>query len=74
MEDITEHESAALEASVTTTPYVLTESKPEGFFADSEDSSCSVKVAMRIRPMVGKEIREGNRKSCITTTPELGKL
>lgn len=24
--------------------------------------------------MMGRELREGNRKSCITTTPELGKL
>lgn len=73
-EDITELDSAAPETSVTTIPYVQTESKPEGFFADTEDSGCSVKVAVRIRPMIGKEIREGNRKSCITTQPELAKL
>jgi kinesin family protein 4/21/27 len=24
--------------------------------------------------MIGKEVREGNRKSCITTTPEFAKL
>ena len=67
MEEITELESQGLEIQVTSRPYVLTESKPEGFFADTEDSSCSVKVAVRIRPMIGKELREGNRKSCITT-------
>ncbi len=53
---------------------MLTEPKFEGFFADADDSSCSVKVAVRVRPMIGKEVREGNRKSCITTTPELAKL
>lgn len=34
-----------------TIPYVETQPKFEGFFADAEDQSCSVKVAMRIRPL-----------------------
>ena len=40
--------------------YVQTEPNYNGFFANNEDTSCSVKVAVRIRPMVGRELREGN--------------
>ena len=39
--------------------YVETENTPYGFFADNGDTSCSVKVALRVRPMVGRELREG---------------
>lgn len=54
-------------------PYVATQPMYSGFFADTEDSSCSVKVAMRIRPFIGKEIRE-NAGTCVQTTPAENKL
>ena len=35
------------------------ESNPNGFFADTSDpTACSVRVAVRIRPLIGKELRE----------------
>lgn len=55
-------------------PYVETQPRYEGFFADAEDSSCSVKVAIRIRPMIGIELRQNKGATCCTTTPELNKL
>lgn len=56
------------------TPYVETQPKFDGFFADLDDASCTVKVAVRIRPLIGKELREGDGQSCIQTSPDLGKL
>ena len=44
-----------------------TESKPnpDGFFADTGDANaCSVRVAVRIRPLIGKELRSGD-KICV---------
>lgn len=60
-------------AIVDNLPYIPTSPMPGGFFADSEDSSCTVKVAMRIRPMIGKEVREGSTP-CIRTDPHENKL
>lgn len=50
-------------------PITETTLNPDGFFADNEDKvrfyvancwqSCSVKVAVRIRPFVGREIKPG---------------
>ena len=38
---------------------------PNGFFADTSDANaCSVRVAVRIRPLIGKELREGS-KICV---------
>ena len=54
-------------------PYIPTQAKGQGFFADAEDSSCSVKVAIRIRPMNSKETREGSAP-CVTTQAEENKL
>ena len=35
---------------------------PEGFFAELTDSdACSVAVAVRVRPLIGRELTEGNR-------------
>ena len=36
--------------------------------------ACSVKVAVRIRPLVGRELRDGNRRECVESEPELNKL
>lgn len=37
----------------------MTEPNPDGFFADTSDANaCSVRVAVRIRPLIGKELRE----------------
>ena len=33
-----------------------------------------MKVAVRIRPLVGRELRDGNRRECIEAQPELNKL
>lgn len=49
------------------TPYVETMPKMEGFFNDPEDTACTVKVAMRIRPLNSKEQRESKGSTCITT-------
>ena len=54
--------------------YIATEPIQHGFFADSEDQACTVKVAMRIRPMIGRELREGKGATCVQTTPEMDKL
>jgi hypothetical protein len=36
---------------------------PEGFFPELADSdACSVAVAVRVRPLVGRELTEGNRR------------
>ena len=54
----------------------MTAVNPDGFFADLTDSvslilsdnfqdACSVAVAVRVRPLVGRELTEGNRKECI---------
>lgn len=42
-----------------------TKPNPNGFFADTSDANaCSVAVAVRIRPLIGKELREGS-KICV---------
>ena len=42
-----------------------TKPNPHGFFADTSDpTACSVRVAVRIRPLIGKELREGS-KICV---------
>ena len=39
---------------------------PYGFFPELNNSdACSVAVAVRVRPLVGRELTEGNRKLCI---------
>ena len=46
---------------------VVTEAQvnPNGFFADTSDAdACSVAVAVRIRPLIGRELRQGS-KICI---------
>ena len=43
----------------------LTAPNPDGFFADLNDGACSVSVAVRVRPLVGKELSEGARKECV---------
>lgn len=48
-------------------------SKPiaDGFFSDfSSNDACSVAVAVRVRPLVGRELAEGNKKLCITKNEE----
>ena len=36
-----------------------TQPNPDGFFADTGDSkACTVRVALRVRPLIGKELRE----------------
>ena len=36
-----------------------TQPNPNGFFADTGDANaCSVRVALRVRPLIGKELRE----------------
>ena len=47
-------------------PYVETPTKPQGFFSDLEDASCTVKVVIRVRPLNSKEKRE-NCQSCVQT-------
>ena len=43
-----------------------TKPNPEGFFSNLEDpEACSVAVAVRVRPLVGKELTEGNKKLCV---------
>ncbi len=38
----------------------------DGFFADLEDNdACSVAVAVRVRPLVGRELTSGNRREVI---------
>lgn len=59
---------------VVSTAYVETMPKMEGFFNDPEDTACTVKVAMRIRPLNSKEQRESKGNTCITTQQELAKL
>jgi hypothetical protein len=40
---------------------------PTGFFPDLEDTgACSVAVAVRVRPLVGKELASGSKKVCIS--------
>ena len=42
-----------------------TKPNPNGFFADTSDANaCSVRVAVRVRPLIGKELREGS-KICV---------
>ena len=36
--------------------------------------SCTVKVAVRVRPHVGRELRDLERKSCVTTQQILNKI
>jgi len=39
---------------------------PYGFFPELNNSdACSVAVAVRVRPLVGRELTAGNRKLCI---------
>ena len=39
---------------------------PNGFFPNfTGTDACSVAVALRVRPLVGRELTEGNRKICI---------
>ena len=46
-------------------PEVGSQPNPNGFFADTGDANaCSVRVAVRIRPLIGKELREGS-KICV---------
>ena len=33
-----------------------------------------MKVALRIRPLIGREYRDGNRRTCVESTPEENKL
>ena len=47
-------------------PYVETLTKPEGFFSDLEDASCTVKVVIRVRPINKREERDKN-SGCVTT-------
>ena len=36
-----------------------TQPNPDGFFADLSDANaCSVRVALRVRPLIGKELYE----------------
>jgi len=47
-----------------------TKPNPNGFFADTSDANaCSVAVAVRIRPLIGKELREGS-KICVEAREE----
>ena len=44
-----------------------TQPNPNGFFADTGDANaCSVRVALRVRPLIGKELRERSA-ICIQT-------
>ena len=36
--------------------------------------SCSVKVAVRVRPLVGREMRDGNHKTCVESNNETRKI
>ena len=50
--------------------YEETKPNPNGFFADTSDpNACSVRVAVRIRPLIGKELREG-QKICVEAHEE----
>ena len=33
-----------------------------------------MKVALRVRPLVGRELRDANKRLCIESFPELNKL
>jgi len=33
-----------------------------------------VKVAVRVRPLVGREMRDGNGKTCVESSPETRKI
>lgn len=44
-----------------------THANPDGFFPDlTDENSCSVAVAVRVRPMVGRELSNGIQKECVT--------
>ena len=64
----------AHEGSENENGYVETPMNSDGFFADSGDQACSVKVAVRVRPLIGREYRDGNRRTCVESTPEEHKL
>lgn len=50
------------------------EPDPLGFFADTKDNnSCSVKVAVRARPLIGKESNEGICVECYDDQIVMGK-
>jgi len=36
--------------------------------------AATVKVAVRIRPPVGRELRDANRRSCVESQPDYNKL
>lgn len=59
-------------------PPMVSEPVPYGFFADEDDGAAiSVKVALRVRPLIGRELRgpaETHQKLCIQTDEQLGKL
>ena len=44
----------------------LTSPNPDGFFSDLENNdACSVAVAVRVRPLVGRELTSGNGREVI---------
>lgn len=45
---------------------VTTASNPDGFFPDlTDENACSVAVAVRVRPLVGRELTGGQQKECV---------
>lgn len=49
-------------------PAVIEGLSPDGFFNESTKGSCSVKVAVRVRPLLPKEVAAGD-SSCIQSDP-----
>jgi kinesin family protein 4/21/27 len=49
--------------------YIKTTPFPGGFFNEN-DGNASVKVAVRVRPLVARELRTGSSKSIVETEPE----
>lgn len=43
---------------------------PEGFFNDlTSQNACSVRVAVRVRPLIGRELKEGaGARTCVDTS------
>lgn len=46
--------------------FALSEANPDGFFSDlTNENACSVAVAVRVRPLISRELHEGTRKECV---------
>lgn len=47
---------------------------PDGFFNELSQNTCSVRVAVRVRPLIGRELTEGSHRTCVGVSDADNKL